>query len=176
MSIQTQPANSNRPIEKIQGQAIAQHKANKLESALNLYLHSIEVDAQQPEWIYANAIALAAQIDRCDTGFKLKRQAENIYPQSDEITRAIGLLFQQQKERDNAIRYYQKTLSLNSEQPEWLYVKLFKILIESQQFLEANKIKSQGLKRFPKSTALQQNIAANIAAFSFATLEQFILS
>ena len=100
MFTQTQSANTNKPIENIQGQAVAKHQANKLEDALNLYLHSIEIDHNQPEWIYANAIALATQIDRCDTGFKLKRQAENIYPQSDAIARAIGLLFHQQQEHD----------------------------------------------------------------------------
>jgi len=162
MFTQTQSANSNKPIENIQGQAVAKHQANKLEDALNLYLHSIEIDQNQPEWIYANAIALATQIDRYDTGFKLKREAENIYPQSDAIARAIALLFDRQNERTNAIKYYQKSLEFNSEQPEWLYVKLFKLLMESGILVEATKIKNIGLKKFPDSTAFQQKCIADI--------------
>ena len=162
MSTQTRSVNSHQQIESIQGKAVAKHQANKLEDALNLYLHSIEIDKNQPEWIYANAISLSTQIDRCDTGFQLKRKAEDIYPQSDAIARAIALLFDRQNERNNAIKYYQKSLALNSEQPEWLYVKLFKLLIESGLLLEATKIKNIGLQKFPKSMAFKQECTANI--------------
>ena len=162
MPTQIQLANTNQTIKKIHGQAVAKAQEHKLEDALNLYLQSIEIDENQPEWIYANAIILATQIERCDTGFKLKRKAENLYNKSDEISRAIALLFYKQNNRQYAIKYFQKTIALNPEQPEWLYAKLFALLNKSKLTTEAFKIQEQGLKRFPQSAVFKQEVQCDL--------------
>ena len=169
MPTQIQLPNSRQTIEKIHGQAVVKAQANKLEDALNLYLQSIEIDENQPEWIYANAIILATQIERCDTGFKLKRKAENLHPKSDEISRAVALLFYKQNNRQDAIKYFQKTIAFNPEQPEWLYAKLFALLNKSKLTTEAFKIQQQGLKRFPKSTVFTQEIRRDLTLDSQQT-------
>lgn len=140
--------------EHLQGKAITKHKENKLADALDLYLQSIEANDNQPEWVYGNSITLSAQIDRCDLGLKLQEKAIQLYPDSDEITRAIALLYEKQQQPEKAVQFYRRSLVLNPEQPEWLYVKLHNLLRQANLLIEAQEIRQQGWKYFPQSTLL----------------------
>ncbi|MDJ0590682.1 MAG: tetratricopeptide repeat protein [Pleurocapsa sp. MO_226.B13] len=164
MFIETKQQNSSLVIENLHGKAVARHKENKLEDALDLYLESIGVNEIQPEWIYANAITLATQIAHLDIGISLKQKAEKIYPESDEISRAIALLFQKQNDLENALKYYQKSIDLNYEQPEWVYIKLYNLLLQSKLVQQAETIRKQGLKLYPQSKTFNQITPNSLAS------------
>ena len=155
MFIKTQEQNIEQSLEHLQEQAVAKHKENKLADALSLYLQSIKVNEAQPAWIYGNSITLSAQINRFDIGVVLKEKAEKLYSQSDEITRAIALLYNKQNKSDRAIEFYLKSVKLNALQPEWVYVKLVELLAQVNSLEQAAAIKQQGLIQFPQSTVLQ---------------------
>ncbi|MGL6344034.1 MAG: hypothetical protein ACRC80_33420, partial [Waterburya sp.] len=75
-------------IEWLTTQAVTKHKEGKIEEAIAFYLEVIELDENQPDWIYGNVITLMAQIDRLDEGLELGEKSLKIHPKSDEIYRA----------------------------------------------------------------------------------------
>ncbi|MGL5938809.1 MAG: hypothetical protein ACRC2S_00250 [Waterburya sp.] len=105
-------------IEQLTTEAVAKHKENRKEEAIAFYLEVIELDSNQPEWVYGNAITLMAQVNRLDEGLKLGEKVLKIYPESDEIYRVIGILSEKQPDISNCIEYYQKAIALEPMQPE----------------------------------------------------------
>ena len=153
MFIKTQEQNTKQSSASLAPQDVATSEAEKLENALSLYLQSIKLDENQPEWIYGNSITLSAHLNRFDIAAQLKDKAERLYQQSDEIYRAIALLYEKQDRFDMAIEYYQKSIELNPIQPEWVYTKVHNFLLENKLFDRAEKIAQQGMKYFPQSFA-----------------------
>ena len=154
MFTQTQQPNNRQSVENLHEKAVAKHKGNKPEDALNLYLQSIKIDELQPEWIYANAITLSAQTNHYDLGLKLKQKAQKFHPESDEVTRAIALLFHKQGDEKNAVKFYQRTIELNPKQPEWLYIKLYDLLdkferdrVETAEQIELKQLNQNDVNR-----------------------------
>ena len=101
MKTKNQNRDNCQTIEYLHTQAVNHHKENKLNEALALYLQSIELEKNQPAWIYGNAITLSAQIGDYDLGVELKHKAETIYPDSSEVQRSIGLLFEKLNDFDS---------------------------------------------------------------------------
>ena len=151
MFIKTQEQNIKGTPEP----TVNKDESKKLADALSLYLQSIQTNEAQPEWIYGNSITLSAQINRFDVGIQLKEKAERLYPESEEIARAIALLYDRQDRLDLAIEFYQKSVNLNPLQPEWVYIKIYNYLLQINSPERANNIRQQGLKYFPQSSAFQ---------------------
>ena len=138
-------------IHYLHTNAVAKHKAGKIEEAISLYLAAIEVDENQPAWIYGNVIILLSQVGRLDEGLRLGKKAEKIHPESDEIVRAIGKVLYEAKRFSESINYYQQAIKLVSEQPAWLFADLVAQLVEIQRFEEAIDIGNQGIKFYQDS-------------------------
>ncbi|MGD1921469.1 MAG: hypothetical protein ACFCAD_22815 [Pleurocapsa sp.] len=162
MFIKTQETSKEQQPENLSGQSSAKQEEEKLVNALSLYLQSIKANESQPEWIYGNSITLSSQISRFDIGTKLKEKAERLYPHSDEIARAIALLFEKQDRLEDAIEYYQKSVDLNPSQPEWVYTKLYNFLLQRKLLLQAENVRQQGEKYFPKSNSFQLISSQNV--------------
>jgi tetratricopeptide (TPR) repeat protein len=90
--------NNFSSIEWLTTQAVAKHKEGKLEEALSFYLEVIELDSNQPAWVYGNVITLMAQTNLLDQGVELREKALKFHPDSDEIYRAIGILSEKQQD------------------------------------------------------------------------------
>ncbi|BAZ45973.1 glycosyl transferase family protein [Chondrocystis sp. NIES-4102] len=135
--------------------AVTKHKENKLEEALFLYSKSIELNEQQPAWIYANAITIAAQIGDYEAGVRFQTKAEELHSNSDEIYRAIGILFYNQHQLKDAVSYFQQALKLNNQQPEWIYIRVAENKLEENLLEEAIDIINQGKKQYPQSDWLE---------------------
>ena len=151
MSIITKETWEELSLVSSLGESPSRQEKKKIVNALALYLRSIKADDLQPEWIYGNSIILLSKINRLDIGIKLKEKAEGLYPDSDEIARAIALFYEKQNQLQDAIRYYQKSIKLNPLQPKWVYTKLYNFLLETELPIEAEIIKQQGLKYFSQS-------------------------
>lgn len=147
--------NIEQQIKEIHTQAVIKHKQDKSHEALYLYLQAIELDQNQPEWIYGNAIMLCGQIGKLKIGVEIKKKAEKLYPASDEIYRSVSILFHNSNKIEEAIECYLKAIDLNHEQPEWLYIKLIALLIRENYFKQAKEIAHKAIKRFPDSIILK---------------------
>ena len=111
-------------IDYLHTEAVTKHKEGNLEEAISFYLESIKLDKNQPAWIYGNVITLLAEVERFDEGLKLGEEAAKIHPESDEVYRAIGIVYQKQNNLNQALTYFQKAIELNQYQPEWLYTQI----------------------------------------------------
>ena len=136
-------------IDYLHTQAVAKHKEGKLEEAIAFYLESIEVDENQPAWIYGNVITLLAQVGRFDEGLGLGEKGEKLYPESDEVYRAMGIIYQKQNNLTQALNYFQKAIELNPLQPEWLYSQILEYTTS-----EAIKIQDELVDVEPESYPL----------------------
>ena len=154
MTIELQNLKIDLEIERLHDRAVTQHKENKLDTALEYYLQSIELDEVQPDWIYGNAIVISAQTGKLDTGRELKATAEKLYPNSAEIQRAIGIFSHKSNNIKEASKYYLKAIYLDSKQPEWLYIRLADLLVELNYRDRAIQVSKQGLEQFPNSGTL----------------------
>lgn len=163
MFIKTQETSKEQSPENLSGQLSTKQEEEKLVNALSLYLQSIKANEFQPEWIYGNSITLSSQINRFDIGIKLKEKAEKLYPDSDEVTRAIALLYEKQERFEDGIRYYQKSIDLNPLQPEWVYAKLHDFLLQRNLLLQAENVRKQGEKYFPESPKFKSNSTNNVS-------------
>ena len=85
-------------INYFQTQAVGKHKEGQAEEAITFYLEAIALDNNQPAWVYGNTITLLAEIGSLDQGLKLGEKAEKFHPESDEVYRAIGLVYEKQKD------------------------------------------------------------------------------
>ncbi|MCC0177248.1 tetratricopeptide repeat protein [Waterburya agarophytonicola K14] len=166
MFIKTQEQQTDRGTENLPEDTVSKQEQTKLADALTAYLQSIKVNEAQPAWIYGNTITLSAQINRFDIGIALKEKAQKLYPEDESISRAIALLYEKQNLQEQAIEFYQKSIELNPVQPEWIYLKLFDLLIENKLIKQAEDIRNQGLKYFPQSTKLQSKYTEALAKSS----------
>ena len=153
MFIKTQ----EQSIKQSSEQEVTENDTKKLADALSLYLQSIKVNEAQPEWIYANSITLSAQINHFDIGIQLKEKAERLYPENDEVSRAIALLYEKQNKLENAFKFYHKSINLNPLQPEWVYAKIHGFYLQANLLEQAEEIRKKGRQYFPDSATFQAN-------------------
>ena len=143
-------------IDFLHTEAVAKHKEGKPEEAISFYLESIKLDKNQPAWIYGNVITLLAEVERFDEGLKLGEEAEKIHPESDEVYRAIGIIYQKQNNLNQALTYFQKAIELNQYQEEWLYTQIS----EYKSQLRANQVQSVDYNS--DNSLLKSNISSSV--------------
>ena len=137
-------------VEWLTEQAVKNHKEGKSQEAIACYLKLIELNNNQPAWIYANVITLFGQSKDLNEGLKLEQKALNIYAESDEVHRALGLLYENSEDNFNCIKHYRKAIELELKQPEWLYCNLAKKLLENNEFQRAVAVCQQGVRLYDK--------------------------
>ena len=137
-------------IEWLTNLAVKHHKDGKLQEAISCYLKLINSDCNQPAWIYANAITLFGQTKNLNEGVELELKALKIHQDSDEIHRALGILYETSVDSSKCILHYQKAIDLEPNQPEWLYCNLAKRLLAKNQATSAANICQQGISLYGK--------------------------
>lgn len=132
--------NNFSSIEWLTTQAVTKHKEGKLEEAIAFYLEVIELDPNQPAWVYGNAITLLSKLKKYDQALQLATEALASHSNSDEIYKALGLLNWQKGNFEESIKYYQQAVKLNCNQPFWVYTHLIESLIEQNKIDDALKL------------------------------------
>ncbi len=153
-------------IEQLTTEAVAKHKEGRKKEAIAFYLEVIELDSNQPAWVYGNVITLMAQVEPLDEGLELGNKALNIYPESDEIYCAIGILYEKQQDIFNCIQHYQKAIALDPIQPDWLYCNLAKQLLHNEQIAEAITVSYLGIQYYPNFYPLHYTLGEALMAES----------
>ncbi len=145
-------------IDWLTTQAVAKHKENKPEEAIAFYLEVIELDSNQPAWVYGNAITLLAQVNRLEESLNLANKAEKLHPESEEIYRAIAVALDKSQQITKSIKYYQKTIDINRNQPEWVYIKIINSLIASKDIDRAKSMCNLAQKIYVNSSTISSII------------------
>lgn len=81
--------NNFSSTEWLTTQAVTKQKEGKLEEAIAFYLEIIELNPNQPAFIYNSAITLMLQTQRLEQALELGNQALQIYPQSEQIQQVL---------------------------------------------------------------------------------------
>ena len=153
-SVETRLSDENKdrycPIELLTNLAVKNHKNGNLQEAIACYLNLINSDCNQPAWIYANLITLFGQTKNLAEGLKLELKALELHAESDEIHRALGVLYENSSDSSNCILHYQKAIDIEPNQPEWLYCNLAKRLLDAQESARAADICQQGISLYSK--------------------------
>ena len=164
----------NQTIEYLHSTAVTKHKENKLEEALSIYLQTIELYDNQPEWIYGNAIILLSKLNNYEQATKISNKALDVYPKSDEIFRALGISNNNFGNFDKCIECFKKAIALDEQQPDWLYCNLAQLLVDRQKNDEAIEIIQPGIKLYPKFHYLHFYLGE--AFMSEGNLEQALIA
>ena len=136
-------------IEWLTNQAVKKHKEGKAEEAIAFYLKIIKLDEKQPAWIYGNVITLMAQNGFSDRAAEIGEKAIAINSDSDDIYRAMGIVFRSKNNLLASFNSYQRAIDLNAEQPGWVYAQLIEYFFRQNQtdkIIEAGK---KGIKFNP---------------------------
>ena len=164
----TQKVPDEQQAKLLSAKAVVKHKEEYLDKAIALYLESIEIDENQPSWLYDNLITLLARTEQLELGVSISEKALALYPESDEIYRAFGLILAKQGEIEISLIYYQKSVALNQNQPDWVYSYIVENLVAKSRFERAINIGQQGLVANPNSAWINYHLAD-----AFAALEQW---
>lgn len=145
-------------IDYLHTQAVAKHKEGEIEGAISFYLESIEIDENQPDWIYSNAIVLLAQTGQVGKALDLKDRVEKIYCDSDIVYRSIAVALDEAEKPIESVEYYQKAIHINQYQPEWVYVKIITNLVAINELDEAKSLCNLAQKIYPESSKIASAI------------------
>ncbi|MEO1006908.1 MAG: hypothetical protein AAFW67_13945, partial [Cyanobacteria bacterium J06638_38] len=147
-------------LPDLSAQAIAKHQAREIEAAIALYLESLQLQEEQPDWVYGNIITLLAQTDRLEEALTLQEKALAKYSDSDEIYRALGLAFNRGGNFPQSIDCYLNSLRIQPQQPDWVYSSLVEMLVATNQLTQAIVIGEAGLELYEESAWLNYHLAA----------------
>ncbi|MDJ0647724.1 MAG: tetratricopeptide repeat protein [Xenococcaceae cyanobacterium MO_188.B19] len=137
-------------LEKLHSEGAEKYRKGDFKGALSCYQEAINLEIKQPEWIYSSAIILLAELGNFEEAAQLGDRALQLYPNVDEIYRAIGVALDKQGDIAGAINNYQEATRLNSRQPEWVYSNLTNRLIQVSRLEQAINLAQQGIELYPE--------------------------
>lgn len=168
-------SNSFSSVEWLNFQAVSRHKEGKFEEAVSYYLEAIEIDTNQPDWVYANLITLLGKIKHFDESKQIEKLALGIYPQSSEIYRSLGENARESQDIDESLVYFKKALKIDVNQPNWVYTILAEHLFQNQDIAASNKLARQGIELHPDCYSLhkivQKTVEQNVNVENLSELE-----
>ncbi len=145
-------------MDLLHTQAVDKHKQGDLETAIDYYQQALQLNLEQPVWVYGNAITILGTLNRTDEAIDCAQKALQLYEEEDEIYRAIGIALENTDNSVECIKNYYQAIKLNSLQPDWLYCNLVKRLIEQNQLDEAITIAQTAISIYPNFYALHYNL------------------
>ncbi len=154
-----QATSSFSSVEWLNFQAVSRHKEGKFEEAVSYYLEAIDLDTNQPDWVYANLIILLGKIEHFDESAQVEKLALSIHPQSSEIYRSLGENAQKIQDMAQCLIYLQKALELDRNQPDWVYVALAENLCQKQEIASCYQLAQQGVELHPDCYSLHKIVA-----------------
>ena len=156
-------SNLAEKIDFLHTQAVEKHKQGALTIAVDFYMKSIELQKEQPAWIYGNVITLLNQLDKVDEALEIGKLALEIYPNSAEILRALGSLYKKNGPLIDSIKFYQHAIEIDHNQPGWVYEHLIESLNQQNYFEQAIKYGKLGIEINPQSCWLKYHLANTFA-------------
>ena len=145
-------------IQQLHLEAPEKYQQGDLKSALSSYQEAIDLQAEQPEWVYSSAITILAKLGDFEEAVHLANLALQLHSDKDEIHRALGIALEAKKDLAGSINSYQQAIKLNSHQPAWVYSHLIEGLVKQNSLDEAIVIGEQGIELYPDFPWLYYNL------------------
>ena len=141
-------------IQQLHSEAPEKYQQGDLKGALSSYQEAINLQAEQPEWVYSSAITILAKLGDVEEAVQLGDRALQLYQNKDEIYRALGIALEKTDNLQRCTYNYQKAIQLKQEQPKWVYIKVSNQLIKQRLFQQAQEIILKGLEIYPEEPDL----------------------
>ena len=137
----------------------AQGKAEKLEEAISSYQKAIEIQPEQPFWLYFNLGGFLTRLEQFEPGILAYREASRLEPENPGIYRLLGETQSKFSDFEGAIESYQKAIAINPRQPADLYENFGDALLASNRKYEALEAYRSAVETQPNLPSARQKIA-----------------
>ncbi|MFM7526930.1 MAG: tetratricopeptide repeat protein [Nodosilinea sp.] len=133
------------------------------------------LDGANSAWDYLDAAKALVDQKKLTEAVALYHEAIQLYPDRDVLYRELGVVQEKVGDTAGEIESYRKAISLQTEQPLWLYLTLGKLLSDQGQWEEALKVHQQGIEIYPQQADLYRGlgIAQENMGDSFGELESY---
>ena len=142
---------------------VAQEKIGDLKGQLANYKNALRLDRNQPEWLYLVVGRLLYEEERWDEAIVFLERGIELYPDSAEAYRSLGLCQERVGDIQEQLLNYQKALSLDKNQPAWVYAVLIRLLRSQQRLEEAVEVGLAAKEHFSKLSVEQAAIYFELA-------------
>jgi tetratricopeptide (TPR) repeat protein len=119
---------------------------------------TMEVELEQSLALYLEKAREALEIGKPERAIVLYREASQIYPDSADIYRLLGMAYEQQGKVAEQIESYIKAISIEAEQPFWVYSVLIDKLQSVGEVDRAISVGNQGLELYPEEPDLYRHL------------------
>ncbi len=114
-----------------------QSKKGDFAGAIASYQKAVEIQPEQPFWVYLNLANLLVQNEEFEKAILAYREASRLNRDNPGVYRLLGEVQSQYGDVEGAIESYRKAIALNPKQPAFLYENLGDALLASHQKSEA---------------------------------------
>ncbi|MGF1541124.1 MAG: tetratricopeptide repeat protein [Pleurocapsa sp.] len=105
-----------------------QQDRGEIEKAILNLQKAIEINSDQPAWVYQHLAKALSQQQQLDEAVKVYHKAIKLEPDNSSLYRGLAKLQAQKGDLEKAIANYRKAIELNSDQPVWVYQHLNRAL------------------------------------------------
>lgn len=147
--------NSQKPYHAL---STAAEKQGNIDKAVENYKRSIELNNQQPVWVYSTLGRLLTDQKNWEQAIAIYQKALEIYPENEKFYQSLGNVAKNKGDLDTAITNYRQGIEVNPQQQTWVYLTLGELLIEQEKYDEAILIYQKGLQVYPDNERLCQSL------------------
>lgn len=142
---------------------VAQEKMEDFEGQLISYENALRLDRNQPEWLYLVMGNLLYEKERWDEAIEVLKTSIELYPNSADAHRELGMCQEKVGDVEGQLRSYQRSLSLDEQQPVWVYAVLIRLLRLSQRLEESIEVGALAQGYFSEPDTEQAGIYFELA-------------
>ena len=102
----------------------------EITEAIELYLDTIQLEEQSPLWVYRRLGNLLIKDNQIDKAIKVLEKATSVHTDNPGIPKLyilLGRAYDKNNQSKKTIDNFQKAISLDPKQPQWIYKKISSI-------------------------------------------------
>ncbi|MGL4758892.1 MAG: tetratricopeptide repeat protein [Patescibacteria group bacterium] len=127
-----------------------------LDAAIHNYYQALRADTQQPLWVFCNLIKCLETSGKFPEALQIIEESIKLYPQSSEIYRLRGVIYDHLDNKTEVISNYQAAITIEPDQPSWVYYVLANYYLAENQKKQSEQIAKQGIKTYSEDPDLHR--------------------
>jgi tetratricopeptide (TPR) repeat protein len=126
---------------------IAQEKSGDHDGQFSSYIRCIDLDANQPAWVYLVAAQLLIKKKKWHEAYRIIDVTLGLYPQNGEAYRWRGYCLEKVGDYVGQIFNYEKATEIE-KQPAWVYLTLIRLYVESKDYIKAATLSYEIIREY----------------------------
>ncbi|MGD1865594.1 MAG: glycosyltransferase [Phormidesmis sp.] len=144
-------------------QGIAQEKLSDFEGQLVSYRKTIDLIPHQSDWVYIVTANLLIEKEQWADAIQVLQVGLNYCPDSADMHRLLGLCHEKIGDTDAQLDSYRQALSLDDDQPPWVYAVTINLLRTKQHLEEAISLGALAKEHFSELSQSHAGICFELA-------------